>query len=472
MKGELTVVSGSAGPNSLRRNALRTVHIASTSLANMAPAYSLYTTLAVIVASSGIASPLLIILAGIATLLHVNATAEFSRKVPSAGSYTVFVARTWGSYLGGVVGWTYIVSSVLLLASVYIVAGTWPAQTLQALFGVNIPWWIPMLVLAAVGIGLCVRGVVISTKWAIGFFAFEVGVLVLGSIAMLVTHPAAINFAPFAPGNILGGWKGLGLAFPLAVYPYLGASNAATMAEEVRDPRKAIRQAVFASVGLAILVYTFGTWATVVGYGEHTGPLAAAAYPMVDGAMRVLGPLGFLMYLGGLTSTMALVIVDTNAFARVWFNLAREGMLPTSIASVHEKYGTPWMSVLIGGGITTAIALILGLGYGAVNAFDWTGTLGTIPMVLIFLVVNLALPVYFWRNHRAEFSVFWHVILPFVGILAYLVPLWSTLAPGQPAPYNSFGLVTLLFIVIGMVYVWWVKKSRPEQFQVGANVVE
>lgn len=130
------------------------------------------------------------------------------------------------------------------------------------------------------------------------------------------------------------------------------------------------------------------------------------------------------------------------------------------------------MSVLVGGGITTAIALVLGLLYGSTNAFDWTGTLGTIPMVLIFLVVNLALPIYYYKNHRAEFSAFWHVALPVVGIIAYLVPLWSTLAPGQPAPYNSFGLVTLILILIGMVYVWWVKKTRPQQLQIGANVVE
>lgn len=459
-------------PQKLRRNALQMIHVSSTNIANMAPAYSLYTTLGVIVAAAGVASPLLLILAGVATLFHVNATAEYSRKVPSAGSYTVFVARTFGKYLGGVTGWIYVISSVLLLASVYIVAGTWPALTFSALFGINIPWWIFMVILAAIGVGLCVRGIVLSTKWAIAFFAFEVGVILVGGIAMLVTHPTAINFAAFEPKNIVGGFAGLGLAFPLAVYPYLGASNAATMAEEVQNPKRAIRQAVFLGVGMAMVIYVFGTWATVVGYGEHVAPLTHAAYPTVDGAVRVLGPFGFLMYLGGLTSTMALVIVDTNAFARVWFNLGREGLLPRAIGAVHTKFGTPSNSILVGGIITTAIALISGLAWGATNAFDWTGTLGTIPMVLVFMLVNIGLPYFFWKQHRVEFSVFWHVVLPVLGIIAYLVPLWSTLAPGQPAPYNSFGLVTLIFIVIGMVYVWWVQKNRPDQYKLGENVVE
>lgn len=466
-----TTQSVAASAPTLRRDALRTLHIASTSIANMAPAYSLYTTLAVIVVSAGVGSPLLLILAGVATLFHVNSTAEFSRKIPSAGSYTVFMSRTFGRYVGGVTGWTYVFSSVLLLTSVYIVGGTWPQVSLSAA-GISVPWWLPLIILAVIGIALCALGVVISTKWAIAFFLFEVAVLLIGSIGMLVTHPGSINLDPFNPAKISGGMSGLGLAFPLAVYPYLGASNAATMAEEVRNPKRAIRQAVFAAVLAAIVIYVFGTWATVVGYGEHVTPLTHAAFPIVDGSVKVLGPFGFLMYLGGLTSTMALIIVDTNAFARVWFNLAREGLLPKPMASVHPRFQTPWISVIAGGGVTLALALGMSIAFGTTNAFDWTGTLGTIPMILIFLAVNVALPVYYWMNHRSDFSVMWHVLFPLIGCVAFAFPLISTLSPNQPAPYNSFGWITGALIILGMAYMTWLVRARSERLKLGTYVVE
>lgn len=459
-------------PARLRAGALHTLQVTATSLANIAPAYSLFTTLGVIVLAAGLASPLMLILAGVAMVFHVNSTSQFSRHLPSAGTYTTWIARTLRQQTGATAGVLFAFAGIMLLTSVYVVAGWWPSVMIQALWGVSIPAWLPLLVFCSLGIGLCIRGVVISTQWAIALFVFEVAVLMVSSIVMLATHASAITAADFDPRNITGGFAGVGLAFPLAVYPYLGSSNSAPMAEETKNPKRAITRAVYTTVLAGIFIYTFCTWATVVGFDDHLSPLTHATFPMVTAGSRALGPAGFLMYFAGLTSTLALVIVDTNAFTRLWFNLGRDGLFPDAFTRVHGRFHTPIGSIAIGGGVVLGLGLVLDVVYGPVNAFDYSGTIGTISVIVVFMVVNLSLPIYFWRNLRPQFSIVWHAIVPILGIAIFAVPLASSVSLSQPAPYNYFGPLVLAVIVVGAVGVAVTRRRRPQRLRVGHHVVE
>src|SRR5258708_36599678 len=80
----------------LQRGALHLIDIATATMANVAPAMSFYFSFALIAAAAGIASPLTIIVPGIAIALLGNPLPEFSPSFPSTGPFCTFSGKTFG----------------------------------------------------------------------------------------------------------------------------------------------------------------------------------------------------------------------------------------------------------------------------------------------------------------------------------------------------------------------------------------
>lgn len=95
---------------------------------------------------------------------------------------------------------------------------------------------------------------------------------------------------------------------------------------------------------------------------------------------------------------------------------------------------------------------IFGWNVDPVTFFGEIATLGTILVAVIYLVSNLALPVYYRRHHPEQFSVVKHLILPILGVLAIGFPLWGLVQPGQPAPFNLFPWISLAIIVLAIIH--------------------
>lgn len=91
----------SVGRRGLRRSVLSIPELAGTGIAQVAPAIAIFFVFGSIVAVSGVGTPFVILLAAIGYLFHVNSTAEFNRKVPSAGFYVTYIARAFGNASGG-----------------------------------------------------------------------------------------------------------------------------------------------------------------------------------------------------------------------------------------------------------------------------------------------------------------------------------------------------------------------------------
>ncbi len=454
----------------LKSDSLGTWELCGVSLAQMAPAYSLFTTLGLIVAGVGFGAPVVFLLAAIATFFHVNTVAEFSRKCPSAGSYTCFISRTFGNYTGITVGLVFVIAQILEIASIVLVLGTWIHFSLFQITGININWLFLMCLFLAVALFVCIRGVTISTGFAVALFGFEVLVLVIASTAMIATHVHSISLKPFDLGKLFTNFSGLGLAFPLAVYPYLGSSNAAAMAEEARNPRSSIRIAVFLSTIIGGLLYVGCSYATIVGSGFNSKLLTAGSYPLITVADRSLGRFSFILLIAGVTSTISLTVVILNAISRVVYNLSREGVLPKPLSASHAEYKTPHVALYGIATLSAILAAVIGVIYGPINAFNWTGTLGTIPLIIIFVIVNIALPIYFYRNHRDDFSVIPHVLFPLIGSIVYLLPIYASVEPGQPLPYNYFGITTLVFFMLGVVYSRYLVTRHKSRLNLGLYV--
>ncbi len=458
----------------LQRGALNLIDIATSTMANIAPAMSFFFSSALIAVAAGIASPLTIIVAAIAIALLGNTLAEFSRSIPSTGSFITFIGKTFGPVMAVTTTIAVSIGYILAMASVIDISGGWTQIILQHYFGLNIPWQILTLVFVVIVFFLMVRGVHLSTQWAGIFFALEMAVLLLVSIAVLVTHASKLSLAPFNPGNITGGLAGLGLGFPIAVYMFIGWENSASLAEETNNPRRNVPRAIYASILLMGLSYLLFMYSTVVAFNYNVNALnSAQPVPFIAAAQGISGLLAALAYIAGFTSTLGAMIAGSNSQARLIFNAAREGLLPSWIARVHSQRRTPWVSFLVFFGIGLATVYIFGWTVDPVTFFGDIATLGTILVALTYLVSNIALPVYYRRYHPEQFSLLRHLILPILGILAIGFPLWGLVEPGQPVPFNYFPWIALGIIIVALVYAFILsRRDRTLGDRVGSIVAD
>ncbi|KFF98679.1 APC family permease [Streptomyces europaeiscabiei] len=457
-------------PQRLRGGVLGMADIAAATMANVGPAMSFFFGFAFLATTAGVASPLTILAAGIAVALLGNTLAEFSRAHPSAGSFITFVGKTFGPVSAVTTALLAALGYIIAMAGVISISGGFVQITLHHYTGVDLPWIIWTLLLTGLAVALMLRGVVVSTKWAGYFFGAEMLVLVVVSVAALVEHRGELSFDPFLPSHISDGFKGLAAGFPLAVYLFIGWENSAALAEETENPRHNVGRAVFSSVAIMTVSYILFAYATVTGFGYDVTRLGASRIPFIEVAHHTLGVLAFLAYLGGLTSTLGVLIAGINSQARLVFNAGREGLLPSFFGYVHPIRRTPNKAIIT----FTAIALLIiggwGLGHllgsagGSMNPevfFTESSTLGAILILLVYLASNVALPLYYRRYRPQEFRVVRHLVLPALGTVAILVPLYYLAKPGQPAPYNWFPYVAVAALLAAVGYAALLVRRDP-----------
>jgi amino acid transporter len=290
------------------------------------------------------------------------------------------------------------------------------------------------------------------------------------SVAALIKNGGHLSLTPFEPSHITNGLSGLSAGFPLAVYIFIGWENSAALAEETGNPRRNVPRAVFASVAIMGVSYVLFAYATVSGFGYNVSKLGAAQVPFITVADSVLGVLAFFAYLAGLTSTLGALIAGTNSQARLVFNAGREGLLPRWIGTVHSTRRTPVTALLVFVGISLviiggwALLHVAGGSTGAMDPIEYffeSSTMGTILVLVVYLLSNLALPFYYRRYRPAEFSVVKHAVLPGLGALAIVVPLYYLAKPGQPTPYNWFPYAALAVVVVAAGYAFFLSRRDP-----------
>ena len=466
----------------LRRGALGIADIAAATMANIGPAMSFYFGFGFLAVTAGLAAPLTILAAGVAIMLLGNTLAQFSRAQPSTGGFITFVGKSFGPTSAVTTALIAGVGYIIAMASVVAISGGFLSIAIERYLKVKVPWGILTVILTAGAVYMMIRGVAVSTKLAGVFFAFEMLVMFVVVIATLIKHGGSLSLAPFNPKNITGGFKGLAEGFPLAIYLFIGWENSAALAEETDNPRRNVPRAVFASIGIMVVSYLIFAYATVTGFGYNIDKLGSSTIPFIDVADSTLGILAFFAYLAGLTSTLGALIAGTNSQARLIFNAGREGLLTSFIGKVHPVRRTPMNAILTF--ITIALLLIGGWALGhaiggttgsmdPVNFFVESSTMGTILVLVVYLLSNLALPVYYRKYLPEQFSAVKHAVLPALGALTILVPLYYLAKPGQPAPYSWFPWAALIVIVISIVYaVILVRRDPSLAERVGSIVAD
>jgi amino acid transporter len=457
-------------PERLHRGALRLIDISASTMANIGPAYSFYFGAGFLFLTAGVAAPLTIIVAGIAIILLGNTLSQFSRAHPSTGGFISYVGKTFGG--------TSAVTTALLCGSGYIIAissvlaicGGYLSIVLQYYFNVDIPWGIFSVVFTAGAVLMMIRGVAVSTKLAGLFFGFEMLVLIVVSVAALIKHGGHLSAVPFEPSHLTNGFSGLAAGFPLAIYLFIGWENSAALAEETGNPRRNVPRAVFLSIGLMVVGYILYSYATATGFLYNVTALSGAEIPFINVSHDVASWLAFFAYIAGITSTLGVLISAVNSQSRLIFNAGREGLLPRWLGKVHPVRRTPVNAIYAFVVIATVIILVwallhlLGGDSGSMNALNFfveSSTMGTILILVVYFLSNLALPFYYRRYRPQEFSVLKHAVLPVLGMIAIAVPVYYLVKPGQAAPYDWFPYAALGVIVVSVGYAAWLSRKDP-----------
>src|ERR1700729_560804 len=278
----------------LHRGALGLVDISASTMANIGPAYSFFFSFGLIVMTAGIGAPLTIVAAAIAIALLGNTLAQFSRAQPSTGGFITFVGKSFGGTSAVTTALLCGAGYIIAISSVLVVSGGFLSIMIQFYTGTNIPWIIFSAIFTAGAMFMMFRGVAVSTKLAGFFFAFELVVLLVVSIAVLIKNGGHLSSVPFQPSHINNHFSGLALAFPLAVYLFIGWENSAALAEETNNPRRNVPPAVFMSIVFMALTYLLVAYSTVSGFRYSPVALAAAAIPFITVAHSVAAWLAFI----------------------------------------------------------------------------------------------------------------------------------------------------------------------------------
>src|SRR5229473_2539971 len=377
----------------LNRGALSLIDISASTMANIGPAYSFFFGFGFLVFTAGVAAPLTILVAGIAIAFLGNTLAQFSRAQPSTGGFIAFVGKTFGGTSAVTTALLVGAGYIIAISSVFAISGGFLSDVLKYYFGWNIPWIILSVALTGAATVMTIRGVGVSTKLAGLFFAFEMIILVIV-------------------------WE-----------------NSAALAEETGNPRRNVPRAVYMSIILMVTGYVLFAFATVTGYGYSGSKLTEQAIPFIPVAHDVAAFLGFLAYVAGFTSTIGVLISAINSQARLIFNAGREGLLPSWIGRIHSRRRTPMNAIYLFVTIASLIIIVWAVGHligshvqrgqmNALNFFVESSTMGTILVLVVYFLANLALPFYYRKYRPSEFNVVKHGVLPVLGMIAIGVPVY------------------------------------------------
>ncbi len=469
----------SAAPQShrLQRGVLTIPNAIALSAAAMAPVLAVVLNAPAAAPSAGGALPLSFLIAFIAAALVGNTVVQFTRRLPSAGSFYTFNSQGLGPAAGFFTGWLFWIGYAILAPGLFTAFGGFVQDYVASTFGVTIQWWIFSLAAMAIILGLSLRSIKASVNLDLALLAIEVVIfLVLAVIAISTAGPGNTG-AVFLPSMSPSGFSGVGLGVVFGLLSFIGFDAAATLGEETRDPKRSIPLAIMGALGAVGIFYVLMMYALTAGY-RVTDPNQMSGFlkdpnPFITMAGQVAPWIKQPVEIAAIFGIFSCFLAIHNTTVRVMFSMGRDRILPGTLGRVHERWFSPVRAIYVQTVFTVVIGVGVGLwlGPGATGAYGFTGAIGTIAIVIVYMLSNIALIRYFWR--KSERRIVTHIAVPILGVLALAYPLYSVSAPGQTFPYNLVPIVVAVWIVAGIALYFYYRYKSPEKIAaLGSFVAE
>jgi amino acid transporter len=448
----------------LRKDAITVIGAVALAMAFMGPATSVFFNTQPAAGGAGYALPVALLLALIVCILVASAIGAFAQKIPTAGFAYTFNTHGFGKRGGFMSGWILVFSYAMVGPMLLAAIGALAAQFVQTQWSLNAPWWAFTIAFALILWAIAMLGINRSAATALIFLALEVGVM-LALFATIFAKGGAqgVSFAPFNPANSLGGISGLGIGLLWGILYFVGFESAGTLGEETRNARRSIPVALFTAVGVIGVYYVLSGWAAAIGYGSsHVNAFVNDGTPWVTLTQTYWGPgLVWLVSLTALNSIFANLISGINATVRVFFSMGREGIISRRLGQT-TAHGNPSLALTAYMIFALAFALIGGALWTPLGAYAFYGTILGLGIVIIYILINLALIVFYRRDYPAEFSIVRHGILPVVASLLMLLPIYGLLWPVPAYPNNLVPYLMLVWILLGGIYLFLIVRRRPD----------
>ena len=419
---------------------------------------------------AGPAVVLSMLAAGIACGFAGLCYAEFASMIPIAGSAYTYGYATMGELVAWIIGWDLMLEYLFGAATV---AVGWSGNFVKFLaeFGLAIPtrWTeapfavdaanhftstgatlnIPAIVLTLLMTVILVIGIKESARFnnAIVFIKIAIIFLVIGVGFMYVN---TANWHPFIPPNqgTFGafGWSGILRGAGVIFFAYIGFDAVSTAAQEARNPQRDMPIGILGSLGVCTVLYVLMALVMtgMVHYSKLNDP--APILVAVAAAGSSLAWLRYAVEIGSLAGLASVVLVMLMGQPRVFFSMARDGLLPPVFGKVHPKYKTPYITTMMTGTIAAIVAGLFPIGL--------LGQLVSIGTLLAFVIVCAG--VWILRVRSPEIPrAFKTPLVPLVPILGILSCLG--LMAGLP---GDTWLRLIIWLVIGLVVYFAYSKSH------------
>jgi amino acid transporter len=462
----------------LQANAIGLPGVLFQSITTMAPASAVAFSLGAAIPFAGGALPLAVLIGLVVCSLIAFNIGSFARFLPSAGGYFTYVSRGLGVQAGWMTGWlfslTYLLIVPLQLLVLGPVADSFVQQYFHFTFG-TVGWAVWAMIFAVIIFALTYCGIKLSADTSVVLGCIEISVFVLLAIWLIVTAGSGNTAATFNPASSLepglGGWQGILHGMIFAFLAFAGFESSAPLAEEAHNPRRTVPRAILlAAVSIGIF-YVFCSYAGVVGWGfNRIGSYPNNPDPWGTMASRVWGVFSFIVILAILNSALANANAGVNAASRVLYAMGRTRTLPAPLAQINRRFRTPGIAIIFTMLVGILFTLWPGFVYGPSTAFGLLGTIITILILVVYMATCLAVPFFYWREHRDIFSVLRHIILPLIPFVVLIFPIYAQFVPAPSPPYNLGAPICAAWFVLGLIIVAILSFAAPNALKNSSKV--
>lgn len=433
------------------------------------------------------------IISGLACAFAGLCYAEFASMIPISGSAYTYAYATLGEFFAWIIGWDLILEYLFAASTVsvgwsgYVVSflndfGIHIPAYLTAAYGeilVNVPdlGWKPltsqlsaslasggisvetlpqitaiMNVPAMFIIGLLSTLLIVGIKESAGFnnlmVIIKVSVIIL-FIAIGFAFVSADNWHPFIPENTgeFGhfGWSGILRGAGVIFFAYIGFDAVSTAAQEAKNPQRDMPIGILGSLSVSTVLYILVAIVLtgIVSYTQLNvaDPVAAGVNAMGD-KMFWLRPIIKIAAIAGLSSVILVMLLGQP---RIFYSIAKDGLLPPVFAKVHPKYKTPYISQIL----TALLAMIL----AGVLPIRILGELVSIGTLLAFVIVCIS--VIILRKTKPDIHrSFRTPLVPLVPALGAIICLVQMIA----LPADTWIRLIIWMLLGFLIYFFYGKK--------------